>query len=150
MQELHLAGNELSVESLEKLARVVALGCRDLRELDLSANCIQVVTSREKELWESFLHAFDGCFVLKKLDLSGNPIGAAGLEAFVRVYVRSELDFVVDDEGGRAEPDEELQQQRLDVDKENVRQNGGSPARTPRRAHKGMHCPFDELLYGSF
>ncbi|KAL1975005.1 hypothetical protein VTN31DRAFT_5209 [Thermomyces dupontii] len=143
LQELHLGGNELSAESLEKLARVVALSRRDLRELDLSANCIQVVTSYEREVWERFLHAFDECFVLKKLDLSGNPIGAAGVEIFARVYVRSEMEFVMDDEEATAGSDAELPQQSLGPGKENVKPNGDSPAQTPRRARKGMYYSTD-------
>ncbi|PWY94469.1 hypothetical protein BO94DRAFT_446026, partial [Aspergillus sclerotioniger CBS 115572] len=95
--ELHLQGNQLTLESLSQLAEVVALSAGDLRELDLSQNKIQIETAEDIEQWVSFLKAFENCFVLKKLDLGGNPLGRLGLEHFARVYLKSGLDFLEDD-----------------------------------------------------
>ncbi|KAL4881934.1 hypothetical protein BJY04DRAFT_217636 [Aspergillus karnatakaensis] len=92
--EFHLQGNNLTVHSLAKLGEVVALSSGDLRELDLSQNDIRVETAEEKAIWKEFLTAFKNCYVLCKLDLSGNPIGRAGLEILARVYIKSGPDYL--------------------------------------------------------
>lgn len=94
--ELHLNGNQLSVQSLSKLTEVVALSGADLRELDLADNCVQVQVCDEeaKRVWLAFLKAFEGCFVLKKLDFSRNVLGIAGVEMLARAFLQSGLDFV--------------------------------------------------------
>lgn len=94
--ELHLRGNGLTVRSLEKLTDVIELSCSDLRELDLSNNCIDIADGGDDEvkgLWLRFLRAFEGCFVLKKVDFGGNRLGLAGVEMLARAYMQSELDF---------------------------------------------------------
>ncbi|KAL3265028.1 hypothetical protein ABHI18_000152 [Aspergillus niger] len=95
--ELHLQGNQLTVESLAKLAEVVTLSEGDLRELDLSKNQLRIETAQDVEKWEAFLKAFKHCCLLKKLDLSGNPLGCLGLEHFARVYLKSDLDWLPSD-----------------------------------------------------
>ncbi|PLN84709.1 leucine rich repeat protein [Aspergillus taichungensis] len=95
--ELRLRGNKLTVRSLDKLAEVVRLSAADLRELDLSQNDIRVETAEDKSVWSAFLGAFQNCFLVRKLDLSGNAIGPVGVEVLARAYVKSELDFVEED-----------------------------------------------------
>ena len=92
--ELHLSGNQLTVQSLQKLGEVIALSAGDLREFDLSQNHIEVCDDKQKELWFWFLVAFDGCYVLKKIDLGHNKLGIKGVEMLARAYLQSELDFV--------------------------------------------------------
>lgn len=91
--ELRLNGNQLSVQSLAKLTEVVALSGADLRELDLSSNCIEVRGEDGKSVWLAFLKAFEGSFVLKKVDFSRNVLGIAGVEMLARAYLQSGLDF---------------------------------------------------------
>ncbi|KAL5042496.1 hypothetical protein BDW71DRAFT_211157 [Aspergillus fruticulosus] len=95
--EFHLQGNNLTVCSLVKLGEVIVNNPGDLRELDLSNNCIRVVTAEEKEIWKSFLCSFKNCYVLMKLDLSGNPLGVAGLEILASVYIKSDLEYLEGD-----------------------------------------------------
>ncbi|KKK20100.1 hypothetical protein ARAM_000799 [Aspergillus rambellii] len=97
--ELHLQSNQLTIQSLAKLAEVITLSPGDLRELDLSQNEIQVVSAEEQMIWNSFLKSFTNCFMLKKLDLSGNPLGPVGLEILARVYIKSDLDYLEADAG---------------------------------------------------
>ena len=92
--ELHLSGNQLTVQSLEKLGEVIALSAGDLREFDLSRNRIEVCDDEQKERWFGLLVQFDGCYVLKKIDLGHNKLGIKGVEMLARAYLRSELDFV--------------------------------------------------------
>lgn len=92
--ELHLQGNKLTVQSLEKLAQVVALSPGDLRELDISRNLIVVKTTEQKAIWQAFLESFKGCYLLRKLDFGHNPLGSWGMEIIARVYMQSELDFL--------------------------------------------------------
>lgn len=95
--ELRLRGNKLTVRALEKLTEVVRLSAADLRELDLSQNDIRVETAEDKSVWSAFLKAFQNCFLVRKLDLSGNVIGPVGVEVLARAYAQSELDFVEED-----------------------------------------------------
>lgn len=90
--ELHLSGNQLTVQSLEKLGEAIALSAGDLREFDLSRNRIEVCDNEQKELWFRFLVAFDGCYVLKKIDLGHNKLGIKGVEMLARAYLRSEVE----------------------------------------------------------
>jgi Leucine-rich repeat (LRR) protein len=92
--EVHLQGNNLTIYSLPKLGEVIAKSPGDLRELDLSNNNIRVVTAEEKAIWKSFLCCFKNCYVLMKLDLSGNPLGVAGLEILASVYIKSDLEYL--------------------------------------------------------
>ncbi|PKY00801.1 leucine rich repeat protein [Aspergillus campestris IBT 28561] len=95
--ELRLRGNKLTVRALENLTEVVKLSAADLRELDLSQNDIRVESAEDKRVWGKFLEAFQNCFLVRKLDLSGNEIGPVGVEVLARAYVQSELDFVEED-----------------------------------------------------
>ncbi|KAI9932695.1 hypothetical protein MW887_008944 [Aspergillus wentii] len=97
LAEFHLQGNQLSVQSLPKLAEVIALSAGELRELDLSKNSIEITTPEQKLIWQQFLESFGNCYMLKKLDLGSNPLGSGGMEIFARVYIQSDLDFVEDD-----------------------------------------------------
>lgn len=95
LTELHLPGNQLTILSLKKLGEVVELSAGDLRELDISRNAIEVRSDDDKGkgVWLGFLRAFEGCYVLKKLDLGMNQLGIAGVELLSRAYMRSDLDF---------------------------------------------------------
>lgn len=111
LAELHLQGNRLTARSLKKLARVIFLSAGDLKELDLSDSLIEIQQSEHREIWQEFLEAFQGCYVLKKLDLSRNPLGPSGTEILARVYMKSELDFLepdADESEMSAVEDEEL------------------------------------------
>ncbi|KAL4867750.1 hypothetical protein BDV12DRAFT_209592 [Aspergillus spectabilis] len=92
--EFHLQGNNLTIHSLAKLGEVIALSPGDLRELDISQNDIHVESDEEKKFWKAFLTSFKNCYVLSKLDISGNPIGNAGLEILARIYLKSDLDYL--------------------------------------------------------
>jgi Leucine Rich repeat len=94
LQELHLQGNSLTSDSLVELAKVIFLSSKDLKELDLSNNKINIITSTDVQKWQYFLHSFNQCCVLKKVDFSNNVLGSRGVEVLARVYIRSELDFV--------------------------------------------------------
>lgn len=85
------------MHSLAKLGEVVALAKADLQELDISNNEIEVNTPEQKRIWFDFLSSFKDCFMLKKFDLGGNPLGPAGMEILARVYIKSDLDFLEDD-----------------------------------------------------
>ncbi|KAL4912539.1 hypothetical protein BDW62DRAFT_216262 [Aspergillus aurantiobrunneus] len=92
--EIHLQGNNLTVKSLSKLGEVIANSTGDLRELDLSQNNIRIVTAEDKAIWKAFLCSFKNCYMLKKLDFSGNPIGTAGFDVLALVYLKSDLDYL--------------------------------------------------------
>lgn len=90
LEELGLKGNQLTAESLWALSRVVALSAHDLRDLDLSDNFISVVTTEEVAAWEVLLESFSGCCILRRIDLSGNPLGPRAFETLARVYGKEE------------------------------------------------------------
>ncbi|GFN18504.1 hypothetical protein AtubIFM55763_000634 [Aspergillus tubingensis] len=114
--ELHFQGNQLTVESLAKLAEVVALSKGDLRELDLSKNQLHIETAEDVEKWEAFLGKFKNCYMLKKLDLSGNPLGCLGIEHFARVYLKSDLDWLLSDAPDIIGPDPNAKSDSIDDD----------------------------------
>lgn len=143
LTELHLPGNQLTILSLEKLGEVVELSAGDLRELDISRNQIEIRgdDDKGKGVWLEFLRAFEGCYVLKKLDLGMNQLGIAGVELLSRVYTRSDLDFF-EEEGQEEIAVEEMA--ALDVnEKENDR---GRSKKSPKGKAKQNGNPF-ELTY---
>ena len=96
LEELCLQGNQLTVVSLQALARVILVCDQDLRDLDLSDNNITITTDEEAELWEDFLTSFQECYVLRRLDISGNSLGPRAFEVFTRVYAcESAVDFIL-------------------------------------------------------
>ncbi|RAO68924.1 uncharacterized protein BHQ10_004936 [Talaromyces amestolkiae] len=105
LQELHLQGNRLTVNTLVELAKVINLSSRDLKELDISNNEIKIVTASDSQKWRYFLQSFGQCCVLKKIDFSGNALGPLGIELLARFYIRSELDFVEIVEDGEGDGD---------------------------------------------
>lgn len=94
MTELSLKGNKLTVASLGKLGKVIARSHADLKDLDISENQIIVDKVEQATIWKEFLDSFQGCFVLKRIDFSGNELGARGFELLCRAYMQSDLDFV--------------------------------------------------------
>ncbi|KAI9814624.1 MAG: hypothetical protein M1827_003180 [Pycnora praestabilis] len=88
LEELCLSGNCLTALSLISLAGMIRLAAEDLMDLDLSCNEIEIRTSDDVFAWESFLTALKQCFLLRKLDLSGNPIGSKGFEILTRFYLQ--------------------------------------------------------------
>lgn len=90
LEELGLKGNQLTAGSLWALSRVVTLSAHDLKDLDLSDNLISIVTAEEVAAWENFLESFSGCCVLRRIDLSGNPLGPRAFEILARVYGNEE------------------------------------------------------------
>jgi hypothetical protein len=72
----------------------IRLSTGDLSDLsDLSQNCIEVSTAGQKAAWKYFLNSFGECYMLKRVNFSGNPLGAPGAEILARVYIRSRLEF---------------------------------------------------------
>ncbi|KAK2757650.1 hypothetical protein FQN54_004619 [Arachnomyces sp. PD_36] len=108
LTELSLKGNKLTVVSLEKLGLVIARSNGDLRDLDISENQITIDTPEHAAIWEGFLKSFQGCYVLKRIDFSGNELGAKGFELLCRTYMQSDLDFVepMEDDNGVEKNDE--------------------------------------------
>jgi hypothetical protein len=88
LEEVCLKGNGLTAKSLRYLGKVVALATKDLRDLDLSNNLIQIATAEDAAAWEAFLKSFSNSSVLRRVDFSGNPLGRKAFEIFTRVYGR--------------------------------------------------------------
>lgn len=89
LEEICLKDNALTAPSLRMLARVVALASADLMDLDLSDNSFSVVTNDEVDAWEEFLESVSECYVLRRVDLSGNALGTRAFEILARVYGKS-------------------------------------------------------------
>lgn len=96
---LNLKGNELTAESLPKLARAISLSAEHLEDLDLSDNQIKISSDSEKKDWRLFLASFKNCFMLKRLNLGGNPLGTPGIEILAKTYIESPLYIGVGDRG---------------------------------------------------
>ena len=86
LEELCLRGNLLTAKSLKALGQIVSLAAHDLRDLDLSDNLIAITTDDDTAAWEEFLVSFSGCCVLRRIDFSGNALGARAFEILTRVY----------------------------------------------------------------
>lgn len=100
---------------------MIQLSARDLKEVDISNNEINIVTVSDAQKWKYFLQSFAQCCVLKKIDFSGNSLGTWGIELLARVYIRSELDFVEvvesQEEGGNV-PADFMREQSTEQDSE--------------------------------
>lgn len=138
--ELHLSGNQLSVNSLEKLGEVVELSAGDMRELDISRNNIVVRSDndREKQTWFAFLGTFKGCYVLKKVDFGANRLGIAGVELLSRAYTHSDLDFFEEEDEEEVLVDE-MATMGVNEEKENDR---GRSKRSPKSKAKQNGKPL--------
>ncbi|KAL8779494.1 MAG: hypothetical protein Q9213_006906 [Squamulea squamosa] len=88
LEELCLKANSLSTCCLPALACIVRLAALDLRDLDISDNRFTIATNQDAEAWEDFLESFAECRVLRRLDLSGNPLTSKVFEVLARVYTR--------------------------------------------------------------
>ncbi|KAL9001328.1 MAG: hypothetical protein Q9169_000219 [Polycauliona sp. 2 TL-2023] len=88
LEELCLKANKLSTACLPALARIIRLSVHELRDLDISDNAFTITTSHEAGAWEGFLESFAECCVLRRIDLSGNPLGPKVSEILARVYSR--------------------------------------------------------------
>ena len=88
LEELCLRGNQLRTDSLVSLAEIVRLAAGDLRDLDLSENELVVESESDVLAWEQFLSSLSRCFVLRRLDLSGNSLGVKGFEILAKMYER--------------------------------------------------------------
>lgn len=58
LDELNLSENKITLIGLSHLTRVIKLAARDLKDLDLSRNNIQILTQHDEGIWESFLMGF--------------------------------------------------------------------------------------------
>lgn len=104
LEDLSLKDNGLTINSLKTLAPIISLTCNDLRDLDLSNNRISVETSEDILIWENFLRSFADVCVLRRLDLSGNPLGFKAFETLTRVYAKQQrLDLTTSDYSTTAE-----------------------------------------------
>ncbi|KZN86074.1 hypothetical protein EN45_102710 [Penicillium chrysogenum] len=91
--KLQLGGNCLTFKSLPKLGMAIRLSTGDLSDFDLSYNCIEVSTAGQRAAWKYFLNSFEECYMLKRVNFSGNPLGSPGVEILARVYIRSKLAY---------------------------------------------------------
>ncbi|KAB8222692.1 hypothetical protein BDV33DRAFT_229300 [Aspergillus novoparasiticus] len=150
--EFHIQGNSLTIKSLPKLGEVIALNAGEMRELDISNNNINISPSPEdKAMWCQFLNSFKNCYMLKKLDLGGNPLGPVGLEILARVYIKSDLHFLEDDANAIVEPKHEERSfiedstaVNVTAGKENERSTKGSrPGKSPNKG-KALRQNFSQ------
>lgn len=122
LEELSLAFNAITAHGLKALREPVKLALNDLRDLDLSRNRISVATDEDALAWEDFLSVLKACTVLRRLDLSGNPLGSRAFEILMRVYARQEpvdvprvprvVDDDSDDEEYQSDTQEEINAER--------------------------------------
>lgn len=75
LEELCLKDNRLDARCLIDLGHVIRLAAHDLRDLDLSNNSISIVTDEDTAAMEYFMESFAECYVLRRIDFSGNPLG---------------------------------------------------------------------------
>ncbi|KAE8339217.1 hypothetical protein BDV24DRAFT_152951 [Aspergillus arachidicola] len=151
--EFHIQGNSLTIKSLPKLGEAIALNAGEMRELDISNNNINISPSPEdKAMWCQFLNSFKNCYMLKKLDLGGNPLGPVGLEILARVYIKSDLHFLEDDANAIVEPKHEERSfiedstaVNVTAGKENERSTKGSrPGKSPNKGKKALRQNFSQ------
>ncbi|RAQ48222.1 leucine rich repeat protein [Aspergillus flavus] len=152
--EFHIQGNSLTIKSLPKLGEAIALNAGEMRELDISNNNINISPSPEdKAMWCQFLNSFKNCYMLKKLDLGGNPLGPVGLEVLARVYIKSDLHFLEDDAYAIVEPkheersfNEDSTAVKVTAGKENERSTRGSRlGKSPNKGKKALRQNFGQF-----
>ncbi|KAE8355399.1 hypothetical protein BDV28DRAFT_155429 [Aspergillus coremiiformis] len=143
--EFHLQGNSLTIKSLPKLGEIIALNAGELRELDISNNNINISPkSEDKIVWCGFLGSFKNCYMLKKFDLGGNPLGSVGMENLARVYIKSDLDFLESDAEAIVEPKHDGQPHIRDIAKVTIGKanewstRGSRPAKSPSKGKKAI------------
>lgn len=95
LTEILLRGNKLTIDSMAMLREIIALNAGSLVRLDISDNLISIMDRSQRNIWRHFLLSFRSCCVLTEINFSGNPLGPSGFDVLERVYVQSELDFVV-------------------------------------------------------
>ncbi|EME44906.1 hypothetical protein DOTSEDRAFT_61526 [Dothistroma septosporum NZE10] len=88
LEDLNLADNGVTTATLEQLAPAIKLACHDVKTLDLSNNAIQVESDEQARQWHTFLRSFGDCRKMRRLDLSGNPLGSRALEIMAQVYTK--------------------------------------------------------------
>ncbi|KAL8819341.1 MAG: hypothetical protein Q9223_002194 [Gallowayella weberi] len=112
LEELCLKANKLDATCLPALARIVRLAAHELRDLDLSENLFTITSTQDAHAWEDFLESFAQCYMLRRLDLSGNLLGSKAFEILAKIYSR--------------EPVIDLM---LEADVEGTPPHGGTPSR---------------------
>ena len=156
--EFHVQGNSLTLKSLPKLGEAIALNAGELRELDISNNNINISPNPEdKAMWCQFLNSFKNCYMLKKLDLGGNPLGPVGLEILARIYIKSDLHFLEDDAKAVVEPKNEERSfiedpaaVRVTTGKENERSTKGSrPGKSPNKGKKPLRQNLSKTYHSN-
>lgn len=88
LEDVNLSGNGLTTISLARLAPIISLARHDLKTLNLAGNSIKVGEEEEAVQWEDFLRSFKDCFKLRRLDLSGNALGAKAMEIMAKVHTQ--------------------------------------------------------------
>lgn len=83
-----MSDNAITTATLERLAPAIKLACHDVKTLNLSNNAIRVTNDQEARQWETFLRSFADCRKMRRLDLSGNPLGSRALEILAQVYTK--------------------------------------------------------------
>ena len=87
LEDLNLSGNSLTAAALARLAPIIQLAKHELKTVNLANNAIKVQSAEEAAQWEVFLRSFAECFVLRRVDLGGNPhLGRRAMEIFARVH----------------------------------------------------------------
>ncbi|KIW02517.1 uncharacterized protein PV09_06315 [Verruconis gallopava] len=87
LEELSFRNNKLTTATLKLLAPVIHAARFDIRYIDLSHNHIRVATREEAEDFAAFIHAFAGCELMRRLDMSGNDFsGPLAMEILLREY----------------------------------------------------------------
>ena len=123
LEELYLSGNSLTTKSLPLLARIIRLASYDLKELNVSENCITATTNKELQDWEEFLESFRNCVAVRRIDLSRNKLSSPRVfEVLARVYSKHpSVDLTESDVG----PDLNSEQQ-------------DKPSEVPRRRKRAL------------
>lgn len=79
LEELCLRDNKLDAKCLMDLGLVIGSAAHDLEDLDLSHNCISIITDQDTAAFEYFLRSFAECYVLRRVDFGGNALGMYNL-----------------------------------------------------------------------